>query len=132
VQKIISHKHLPARALMAVGALAMALVLSLAALIPQPPVAFAVELDLAMAWAWTMHVSTGQRVYRGHRQAGRPRHERILLFVLGQVQLWPLTLGALLLTFGRMGGLYFIAAGLAASLVVSVINGWILLVEILR
>jgi modulator of FtsH protease len=44
----------------------------------------------------------------------------------------PLVVGAVSLIAGSGGGLYWIAAGMVASVFVAVINAWIVLVEILR
>ena len=132
VQRIIAHNHLPARASGAVSALVMVLVLSLAALIPQPLSDYALELDAAAALAWLLHILTARHVIRGHVENGRPRGETVIAMILGQAQVLPLTIGAILLTLGHDIGLYWTAGSIVAVLMVSVINAWVLLVEILR
>jgi hypothetical protein len=132
VREIIAYDHLPARAGAAISSLCLALVMSLAVMAPQPPMALAVEIDLAAAWSWYMHISVGMKVIQGHRKIGRPTRNTIASLALGQVQVWPLTAAAVLLTLGHVAGIYCLAITVCAALVVSVINAWVLLVEILR
>lgn len=132
LQKILSYKHLPARAFGAIGALVIVMIMAMLALVPQPLFAYAVELALAAVLGWFMHVRTASLVFKGHAELGRPLSERIALLAFGQAQLVPLTIGAGMLCLGHPTGLYFVAATVVASLIVSVINAWVLLVEILR
>lgn len=133
VREIIRYKHLPSRAGAAIGSLCILLLISLAALIPQPPIAFALEVDLVAIGSWLMHVSVAQKVIEGHREIGRPRRDTIASVLIGQVQVWPLSVAGVLLTLGRgQEGLYWVAGTICVALLVSVINGWVLLVQILR
>ena len=52
--------------------------------------------------------------------------------VAGQLQAFPFVIGGVLLLAGEAGGAYWIAAGIIATFVFSVLNAWVLLVEILR
>jgi hypothetical protein len=132
VHRIIAHKHLPARAFASIAGLVLILIVSLAALIPQTGRAFSLEIDLAAVFLWTMHVTTARQVLRGHAESGRPRYETLLSMIIGQVQVIPLTVGAILLALGHDYGLYWVAATILAALTFSVLNAWVLLVEILR
>jgi hypothetical protein len=132
VQRILTHKHLPARAFAALTAMVVVLTASLSALAPQPLLAFAVEMDGIAAVALTVHILTYRRYLTGHIEAGRPRGERMFSVALAQAQILPLILGAILLTLGKPTGLYGIAAALVVAIVAAVIDSWILLVEILR
>jgi modulator of FtsH protease len=132
VQRILTHKHLPARAFAALTAMVVVLTASLSALAPQPLLAFAIEMDAIAAVALTVHIITYRRYLSGHIEAGRPRGERMFSVALAQAQVLPLILGAGLLTFGRPSGLYYIAAALVISVIAAVIDSWVLLVEILR
>lgn len=132
VQRILSARHLPARAFAAVGTMVVVLIASLAALIPQPMQAFAVEMDMVAVIAWSLHLPTSRRYISGHIEAGRPRRERVFSIALAQAKVLPLTLGGVLLTLGHPAGVYCIAAALVIALVASVLDAWILLVEILR
>ena len=59
----------------------------------------------------------------------RPMPQRRALALLGLV---PVAIGAACLLAGTGGGLYWVAAGLLVAITVGVVNGWVLLVEILR
>ncbi len=52
--------------------------------------------------------------------------------IFAQSAMLPLLIGAMSLLLRRGGGLYWLAPGLIFSLLVSMFNAWILLVEILR
>ena len=132
VQKIIAHKHLPARAFGTICGLMLALVMALLGLIPQTLRAYSVEIDIAGAVSWVLFVITAFQVIAGHIRTGRPRHETVIGSALGLSQVLPVTVGAAMLSLGHVEGLYWVAATMAAALVVSVINAWVLLVEILR
>ena len=132
VRQILAHKHLPARAFGAVSGLMLTLVMSLLGQVPQPLETFAIELTVATGLGWVLFVITAAQVVVGHIRIRRPRHETALGVLLGVIQVAPLTAGAALLLHGHAEGLYWAAATMAAALVVSVINAWVLLVEILR
>ena len=132
VRQILAHKHLPARAFAAICGLMLTLVTCLLGQVPQPLSSYTLELIFAAAFAWVLFVTTAIQVISGHIRIGRPRHETAIGTLLGLGQVLPLTIGVALLVQGHAEGLYWVAATMAASLVVSVINGWVLLVEILR
>ena len=132
LQKIIAFKHLPARAFGAIGALTALMVSCVLALIPQPVQAYAVELGGAAVVGWYLHLRTARTIFEGHAELGRPLYERVLMLAFGQVQLLPLSLGAICLGLGHPWGLYFISGTAIAALIVAVINAWVLLVEIVR
>jgi len=132
LRQIIALQHLASRAAAAIGALCLVLVTSLTALIPQPPLAFAIEVDLIAGLSWFMHVYVLRRIIDGHREIGRPTRDTITSVMIGQAQVWPLTIGAVLLALGDVRGLYGLALTVCAAFLVSAMNGWVLLVEILR
>ncbi|HUO20914.1 MAG TPA: hypothetical protein VMU59_00170 [Caulobacteraceae bacterium] len=132
VQKIISMTHLPTRAFAAIGALMQVLVTSLAALIPQPVQAYAIELALAVLIGWTVHARTTPRVVKGHAALGRPLRERVIMLAMVYAQLLPLSAGAAMVGLGDLRGLYCVALAAVVALMVSALNAWVLLVEILR
>jgi modulator of FtsH protease len=132
VRQIIAYKHLPSRAAAAIGALCLVLVSSLLALIPQPPHAFAVEIDLVAGVSWVMHIYVSHRIIEGHREIGRSWRDTFLSLSIGQAQIWPLTFGAVLLTLGDAHGLYGLALTVCTAFLLSALNGWVLLIQILR
>ncbi len=132
VRQIIANKHLPSRAAGAISVLCLVLTVSLAALLPQAPWVYALEVDLIAILSWIVHLRLAQGIIAGHREAGRPRKDTWMLILIGQAQVWPLTVGAVMLTLGDARGLYGVAATVCAALLVSALNAWVLLVEILR
>jgi hypothetical protein len=79
-----------------------------------------------------MHLYVARRIIDGHREIGRSWRDTVLSLSIGQAQVWPLTAGALLLTLGDARGLYGLALTVCAALLLSALNGWVLLIEILR
>ena len=132
VRQILAHKHLPARAFGTICGLMLALVMCLLGMAPQSLATYALELAVATVIGWVLFVTTAVQVISGHIRVGRPRHETAIGSLLGLSQVLPLTIGTALLLQGRADGLHWVAATMAAALVVAVINAWVLLVEILR
>ncbi len=62
----------------------------------------------------------------------REWHESALEIVAGQIQTVPFIVGGILLFVDRRVGLCWMAAGAIADFIFSVMNVWVLLVEILR
>jgi hypothetical protein len=62
----------------------------------------------------------------------RPWHESIMEIVAGQIQTLPFVVGGTLLCRNYNAGLYWMAGGVIAIFIFSVMNVWVLLVEILR
>jgi modulator of FtsH protease len=88
-------------------------------------------LAFSLCGAWLQSVSA-KNAFAARMQLRRPLWESILHAVLGQVQLLPFVVGAVLLLNGHDRGFYWIASGCIAIFIVSVWNAWVLLVEILR
>jgi hypothetical protein len=67
------------------------------------------------------------------RRASAEPHpwQRLSLAVVAAAVLLPL-IGGVTVLVAAVGGLYWIAAGVIYAIVVSVVNAWVLLVEILR
>jgi hypothetical protein len=100
--------------------------------IPQPVLALGVEIIALAAAAWLLKIRSNRRTLRAHANLGRPRFESLLESVVGDVQLLPFLVGAILLVAGRASGHYSVAAGVIAIFIFSTLNVWVLLVEILR
>ncbi len=82
------------------------------------------ELDLGAAIAWTLQLLISPLVIRSHIQEVRRWGERLQFLMIDLVRILPLAIGAILLRW--------IAAAAAATLIVSMVNGWVFLIEILR
>lgn len=131
ISRILEFPHLPARSAATVARLILILV-CMAALIPQPPLGLGVEIIAFAAAAWLLEIRSNRRALRTHADLGRPRFESLLESVVGEVQVLPFLVGAILLVAGRVSGYYCVAAGVIAIFIFSTLNVWVLLVEILR
>jgi len=132
IARILEFPHLPARSAATIARLILILASSTAALIPEPNYALGVEITVFTVAAWWLEIRSNRRAFRAHAEIGRPRFEAMLEALLGEVQLLPFLVGAMLLVASRPSGYYCIAAGVIAVFLFSTLNVWVLLVEILR
>jgi hypothetical protein len=132
IANIVRSSHLPIRAAATIGMLILILVCSMVTLIHQPIPALGIEIlvfSLCGCWLQLLSARKGITV---RSQLQRPVWESILNAVLGQIQALPFIIGGILLLAGHDAGLYWVAGGCIAIFVFSVVNAWVLLVEILR
>jgi hypothetical protein len=132
IDSILKHFHLPERAAGAIGSLILILVASMATLIPQGSRALGGELLVFGLGCWWLEFRSLRKSWAASVQYGRPRSESVSEIVTAQVQVLPFLVGAILLLAGRPAGMYWIAAGTISIFIFSVMNAWVLLVEILR
>jgi hypothetical protein len=132
ISSILKHFHLPARAAAAIGSLILIVVCSMAALIPQPMRAFGAEVLVFGIACWWLEFRSLRKSLAASAQYKRPRSESVSEILTSQLQVLPFLVGAILLLTGHPGGMYWIAAGTIAIFIFSVLNAWVLLVEILR
>jgi modulator of FtsH protease len=131
ITHILRFPNLPSRAAATIGSLILILVASMAALVDQPARALGIEiLIFGLCASWLQLVSA--RLGFAVSPLRRPVREAVLNAVLGAVQVIPFILAGVLLVAGHLSGLYVAAAGCIATLIFSVLNAWVLLVEILR
>jgi len=149
IKEILALPSLPARAAAAVGSLVLVVVTSGLLLVPaQPEAALGAEILGATAGAaWLHAVSLRQTM----RLTSRPRSARVLSAPIAAAQLLPLFIGAGLLLVSGLGlfdsapagaalsgaalsgaALYWVAAGLVLTVIGSMLDAWVLMVEILR
>jgi modulator of FtsH protease len=69
---------------------------------------------------------------RAQSVLGRPVSETIVATIIGQLQVLPFIAGGILLGRSDPNGMYWVAGGVIAIFIFSVLNAWVLLVEILR
>jgi hypothetical protein len=131
LDRVLAYPWLPARVGETVVLLVAVLVESLFLLAPgQSRTALGVEILVAGAAAWAIATAIHLRLrrYRAHITAVQRR----VRVAAGQVATVPAIIaGATLLAHGG-GGLYWLLAGMTLSLVLSVANAWVLLIEIVR
>ena len=131
LERILSYKGLPERALETLLLLLGVLVVSILGLMPgQSHVALGLELLGTAAIVATIVLRLpAARAEETGREPTRWRVSRLGLRLLGTL---PLLIGALSVLFEAGGGLYWIAAGIVLAIIGAVANAWVLLVEILR
>lgn len=132
ISRILSFPHLPARAAATIATLMLILVASMAALIPQSVEAFGIEVFLLGLGCWLLQLSAARQMLRARKERNRPWYEAARGITLGQVQTLPFLIAGLMLAASDAGGLYWIAGGVIAIFIFSMLNAWVLLVEILR
>jgi modulator of FtsH protease len=131
IAHILRYPNLPSRAAATIGSLILILVSCMAALIHQPIQVLGIEiLIFGLGGCWLQFVSARRGFVASPSR--RPVGEAIFNAVMGGIQVLPFILAGLLLIAGLPSGLYLMAAGCIAIFILSVLNAWVLLVEILR
>jgi modulator of FtsH protease len=130
LEQILKFPNLPGRAAGSLGVLVSALIVACCGLVPdQHVVVLGVEIAIAggavMFQALWVTVRSG--VPDGDRMAWRV--ERTLTLLLPGTLFFA---GGLSLVAGGGGGLYWVFAATALAFLVSAVNAWVLLVEVLR
>jgi modulator of FtsH protease len=132
IKNVLNAEHLPSRAGATIGSLMLILVCSIASLIPQSRAALGCEVLAFVAGGWWLQFRSAVRGFVVGARLKRPRWEAILNATLGHLEILPFFLAGVLLIAGRASSLYWLAGGCIFVLIVSVLNAWVLLVEILR
>jgi hypothetical protein len=128
LRQILADPLLPGRAGEAILLLVQPVVVALVALIPRQSVHdLGAELLVIGTAAW---LAVSAIVWSGRGKGpGRKYRQRALL---SQAATLPTVVAAILLLAGSSQGLYWQAAGSVLCLLVGILDGWVLLVEILR
>jgi modulator of FtsH protease len=131
IKEIVQGSALPARSGATIGSVVVIVVASVALLIPsQWAIALGLELvafavgGLVLQW-----VAIGQMLATPE---GGTRRAKAGDAVLGIGQLLPILVGGVLIALANPAGLLFVAAGFILIFIVSIVNAWVLMVEILR
>ncbi|MGA8660143.1 MAG: hypothetical protein WB586_28825 [Chthoniobacterales bacterium] len=132
LRRIISRQQLPSLGAATIGALVLILVSSMAALIHQPIATLAIEILVFAIFVWLLQFWSARQMIVAYIESRRPLFESVITIAIGQIQVIPFILGGISLSKGHHAGAYWIAAGVIASFICSILNVWILLVEILR
>jgi hypothetical protein len=129
--KVLQHPGLPGRAAEAVGLLVGVLVACTLGLVPgQSRTVLGAELLAIGLLSWLVQVSI-------HLHAARHRlgpSTRVLIgrIALAQAAVLPLPISGVSLLLGAGGGLYWLVPAVTLSVVVAVLDAWVLLIEIQR
>lgn len=130
VREILASPSLPARAGAAVGSLVLVVVTALLLLLPgQSAEVLGAEILLAALAAIVLHARS---LWQSLQQRARPLSARITAIPLAAVQLLPIAIGAVLMMLGNPVALYWVAIGLVLTIIGSMLDSWVLMVEILR
>ena len=133
INRILQFSNLPSRSASTIGALMLILVTSMAALIQgQRPEMLGIEILIFGAFQWLLEAWTVRKALIARRELHRPRFEWMSAAVAGQVETLPFIVGGIQLHAGHEAGFYWVARGTIAAFILSVVNAWVLLVEILR
>jgi hypothetical protein len=129
--RILQLPGLPGRGLEALALLVTVLVASTLGLVPgQPPWARGAELLGVGLVAWAVLLAIHVQALRV--RAGTSTGSRVVRVVVAQAAILPFPGAGLALLLQAAGGLYWLAGGIILCFVVAVIDGWVLLVEVLR
>jgi len=132
LNRILADPVLPGRSVETLILPTGVLVVSSCALVPaQPPLAFAIEVGLTGALMWLIPVVLQLRVRPSQGRGADPENfvPRVLL---SQVSSLPIIASAVLIWLGSASALYWMVPGIVFALIATILNAWILLVEILR
>jgi modulator of FtsH protease len=131
LSRILDFPQLPDRAAAALVPAAGVLVVSLLALVPGQPVRmFGAEVFAAGALIWILSAIL---LSKSWRRSPEPRRARWWTHVLSNMaQGLPLVAAGALVLLGVANGLYWMVPGIIATLLVGIMNAWVLLIEILR
>ncbi len=130
--RIIAFPWLPGRAAETLVAPTGVLIVSSYMLVPhQPASQLAIELIVSAVGMWL--VPTVIQIRTARQQAGVvPRRSLLTRFVLTQISSLPIVVAGVLLWNGAANAIAWMVPGVIASLIATVINAWVLLVEIVR
>jgi hypothetical protein len=132
LERIIALRSLPGAALGAIALLVAVLMVSTFALVPgQPRWVLGGEVLLVGIAAWSILTGIWIKALRAPIP-GQPRFVPAVSTVVTQAATLPLVVAGVSLLLGAGGGLYWLVPGMAFSLVVAVVNAWVLLVEVVR
>ncbi|MBV9992227.1 MAG: hypothetical protein JOZ72_13165 [Alphaproteobacteria bacterium] len=129
--KIISYPWLPGRAAETLVAPTGVLVTSSYMLVPhQPAQQLSVELVATGLVMWLVPMVIQLRTVLGASKL--PRRSMAVRCVLTQVSALPIVVSGIFVWTGAPDAIAWMVPGIIASLIATVINAWVLLVEILR
>jgi hypothetical protein len=129
--EVLQHPGLPGRAAEAVGLLVGVLVACTFGLVPgQSRTVLGAELLATGLLGWSVQV--GIHLHAARHRVGPSTGVLVGRIALAQAAVLPLPIAGLSLLLGAGGGLYWLVPGVILSMVVAVLDAWVLLVEIQR
>lgn len=136
-KEIIAMPRLPGRAAEAIIPLVGSLVIEMVALIPmQQPAVFGLVVLVVGVLVWILCLFMQLMSVRLAKATGESRAmgSHIFLFhlVINHLQSLPFIIAGILVILKLEESLYWIAGGAVVVLIISTVNAWVLLIEILR
>ena len=131
LSSIVSHPHLPGRAIETLAMLVSVLLVSSVGLVPgQSLAALGWEIFAIGVAAWSTSVVTNLEA-RNDPVPGK-KWAPMLRILLGQLATLPFPLAGVVVLFSGATGFYWLLPGVVFCLIAGVLNAWVLLVEIVR
>lgn len=131
IKQILASRTLPSRAGATISSMVLILVLAILGLMPQSDVALGIEIIVASAIALLPPLLMSQRVL-----TDTTYHVSMLIrvsrVIMGVVPVALALVGGILVIGGLAAGLFLVAAGIALIFALSMLNAWVLLVEVQR
>lgn len=111
----------------------LVLVVSITGLMrPQTLMWFGIETIVFAVVMWLITARTVWTRLATRREHGRPTWQLAQEIGLYQVSVLPFVVGGVLLMTDDTNGMYWIATGMIAAVVIAMLTTWVLLIEILR
>jgi hypothetical protein len=131
LSRVVAISGLPERALASITALVTIVVISVFGLLPQPPLAFGIELVVVGIVAFAGATRLRRDIIRSESLKYMPIH-RLLRESLVSLITLPVVVAGVLETLGVPGALFWIVPPAIATILISILNAWVILVEIVR
>jgi hypothetical protein len=129
--KVLQHPGLPGRAAEAVGLLVGVLVACTLGLVPgQSRTVFGAELLATGLLSWS--IQFGVHLHAARQGLGPSTAVLIGRIALAQAAVFSMPIAGLSLLIGAGGGLYWLVPAVTLSVMVAVLDAWVLLIEIQR
>lgn len=130
ISAILKIPSMPSRAGSSIGSLVGVLVVSIAALIPQTVRSLGIEVTIIAVLALLLHGLSSWRALQ--ERPGSSWRRIIPKLALSIDQGVPLVVSGILLLIGSPSGIYWLIAAALLVFIGSMINAWVMLVEIRR
>ena len=131
IARILEIAHLPGRAAESLFSLTSAFSLCGVALFPGIAPRVLGSLAIALAGV-ALYLGARAQIATRRMQGGLSLHRQVVGAIGRLVSVVPILVGGALLWFQAPAGIAWLAAGIVVTLAVSVMNAWVLLIEIMR
>jgi len=131
ITKILSFAKLPDRALLSLVLLLNILVISTLMLVPaQSYILIGIEILIISICVYSFVTGMDRGIYRGTDSEYKKQYRISMLY--NQLSLLPYIVAAVVILISKENGIYWLVPGIIVSFIKSVVDAWVLLVEINR